>query len=346
MRSHLRELTNILAQFKVDASTPTADVVQRGLALIQVRDYVKAVEYSQGAVQTGTQAHDRVAQAIASAYLAAALTLQGHFDKALPCARDAQLLLQQIPEQAYNAINTRALIAFIYQAQIDALSERLTNFLHEGQAQSKELQSKMLAQGDTALADQLHARFIEFGEMKRRTRWIPAVPQLMPLVWLSITDHIPSDTSVSPETIGYMEPALFVLRTRDEMHAEDSGSLSAGDVVDKVYSARPLPGSDTSAMGKPPRLKSGSVYVAVKVDEQQAKLDHFEPNDYLMVRLLNPREITNLVKRAGENFTGVYFKVNDKREVDLLNAIPPRFVGEESVRMFVAQVDAILRRVR
>jgi hypothetical protein len=341
MAAHGHELAEILAQFKVDVAARTADVVQHGLKLIEVRDPAKIIEQAQSALTASTEEHDRVSQAIASAYLAAAHSLQGHFDKAMQLARDAQLLLQQIPEQAYNAVVARALIGYIYQAQIDALSRALTHFLQESQTHVKELENKALSKDDAALARRLHTHFVDFGEIKRRAYWLAAVPRLMPLAWLSVVDGIPSDTALSPETIGYMEPALFVLRTLDQVHAEEAGTLAAGDIVDKVYTAYPLPGSD-----KPARLKSGSVYVAVKVDEQQAQLEHFERDDYLMVRLLNPREIAGLVKRAGDNFTGVYFKVNDKREVDLINAIPPRFVGEASVRMFVAQVDAILRRVR
>lgn len=347
MKAPSREFGELLALLEVEPNASTSGLVQQGLALIHNKNYIAVAQQAEVVLYESTRRHDRFSQAIAYAYLAATDAAQGNYNKAVRRAKDSQQLFQQMREQGYNSIIARSLVALVYRVHIDALSRSMVATLQEGRMQIHDLESKVLRKGNAQLASKYHQYFVEFGDLMRRANWIPAVTQLHPLVWLAVVDHVPSDPGLSPEIEGYMEPALFVLRTKQEVQDEESGELDSGQIVDMLYTAQPLPRNDDQDGVLLPRLKQGAVYTAVKVDaENAAQEDYLKPDDYLLVRQLGSHEREGLIKRAGNNFTGLYFRVKSSGEVELINAIPPKFVGEESVRMFVAQVDALLRRVQ
>jgi len=346
---HPLELGDVLSRFQIETNTTTHALCRQAFDLMQEGRLPEAVKYAQAALRDGTSQNDRNAQALACAYLAAVNVLQENFVEAVRQANDCHHLFNWIGSQ-HNTAVAKALLAVIYQMHLEALSRDLVDSLQDSWAQTKVMESKALSKGESGLelVRQYHEQSIEFGDAIRRAKWIRAIPHLLPLVWVPVISEMPSDPQTqSAEIEAYMEPALFVLRTKQEAADEEAGRINPGQINDALYTARPLPslgGSDPSEW-RPPRLRPNARYVAIQIDPDSAHLEGFEPDDYLLVRSLNSAERAELLKQAADNVSGLYFEVDASGKVEFVKAIPPRFVGEEHVRMLVAQVDAVLRRV-
>jgi hypothetical protein len=343
------DLYDVLSRFNTArADSDTTSFCQQTLALMKAGKLLEAANRAQAALRDAAQWNDRILQAIASAYFAAVHALQGNFIEAVGQANDCYRLFNHMTSRTHDATVARALLACIYQRHLEVLSDELTQPLEEGQAKSDSLERRALSKSQIDRAMRYRQQFVEFGEQIRRARWIAAVPYALPLVWLPVISTIPPDPDTQgAEPVGYMEPVLFVLRGKQDVEREDSPDFDPGQIVDQLYTARPLPPIDglEPAMLRPPRLHPNVRYAAIKVDPDSARLAGLEPDDYLLVRSLSSAERAELLKRADDNITGFYFRLNADGEVEVVKAIPPKFVGEEHIKMLVAQADAILRRV-
>ena len=339
------ELNDVLSRFQIATNTTAYALCQQALTFMKDGKLLEAANHVQAGLRDSVVRNDRNEQAISCAYVAAVYVLQGNFVEAARLAEDCFRLFHQMGNQ-HNATVAQVLLAAVYRMHLEKLSRELTHPLYEAQAKSKDMESDALGRGQVDEAKKYRQQFVEFGGQIRRAKWIPAIPHLLPLIWMPVVDRIPTDLRLEPEIKGYMEPALFILRTTPEVTSEESGALDSGQVVDILYTARPLPSPDDphAVSAVPPRLKLGATYVAVKIDPDDAR-SGFESDDYLLVRRLDSVEIASLIEQAGDNFSGVYFEFGSGGTIELVNAIPPRFVGEDHVRMFVAKVDAVLRRV-
>lgn len=339
------ELSDVLSRLQAPTGA-ILDLRQSVLACIESRDLREASDLAESALRDSLTQNDRHQQAFACALLAAVYACQEKFDEAARQAEDCHRLFNQMGDQIHNAMVARVLLAVIHQKHLGKISRALIDVLQEGQAHSRALSTKALGKGAVALAEEYEAQSDEFGDWMRQARWMQAFPHLLPLVWVPVI-NMPSDVEVQgAEVEAFMEPALFVLKTKNEVEDEEKSRRTSVRIQDALYTARPLPlpdGLDSGA--SPPRLKPNAVYAAIKIDPESARLPGFEPDDYLLVRRLSSVERMELLKQANANISGLYFEVNASGQVEFVHAIPPKFVGEEHVRMFVAQVDAILRRV-
>lgn len=341
------ELGNVLSRFHVETNTTTYHRCQRAYLLMQDGNLLEAVNHAQAGLRDSLSRHERGEQAISCAYLAAVYTLQGNFVDAVRLTEDCFRLFHQMGDQ-HNGMVAQALLATVYQMHLEMLSRELIHPLREAHAESTDMESKALARGQIDEARMYRQQFIEFGEQVRRARWIPAIPYALPLVWLPVVDRIPSDPiAQGAEIEGYMEPVLFVLRTKLEAANEESGKAKPSQIADVLYTAHsvPMPDSPATSSLRPPRLDPNATYVAIKVDPESARMAGFEPEDYLLVRSDNPAEIAEQIAQAGGDFTGWSFKVEPGGKVQFIGPKPPQFVGEPRVKTFSAQIDAILRRV-
>ena len=325
----------------------TDNLCRQALDLMAANMLSEAAGHAAAALRDSTLRHDRNGQAHACAHLAAVCAAQKNFSEASRQADDCHRLFKQMADQRGAAI-AKLLLATIHQMHLDVIDGELIGSLQESHDRSKALLDKALSKGDTAQARDYGEQLVEFGEQMRRTRWAQAIPYALPLVWLPVIDTIPSDPDTrGAEPVGYLEPVLFLLKSKQEAAREASSETDPGQTVDQLYTARPLPPVDGAqpAIWRPPRLKPNARYAAIRVDPDSARLVGLQPEDYLLVRSLSSAERADLLKQAGETFTGFYFRVGSSGRVEVVNAIPPKFVGEEHVRMLVAQVDAVLRRV-
>jgi len=340
------DLIDVTSRFQAPTNA-AFNLRQSVLTCLENRNLTEASSRAEVALRDGVVQNDRPLQAFACALLATVYAIQNKFDKAVHWAEDSYRLFHRMGDQIHNAMVAKMLLAAIYRIHLDAISRALVHTLEEGRRHSSALSSKALSKGEITLAEEYESRSAEFGDWIRRARWIEAFPHLLPLVWVPVVDSILAD----PETYGteiksYMEPVLFILKTKKEAEAEEKGDLPLAHARDVLYTARSLPLSgDSDSISAPPRLRPNGVYAAVKIDPESARLPGFEPDDYLLVRTISSAERAELIGQADSNISGLYFEVSANGKVTFVNAIPPKFVGEDHVKMFVAQVDAILRRV-
>ena len=342
------ELSDVLPRFQVETNTTAYRLGQRALLLAQDGRLPEAVKESQAALRDSLSRNDRGEQAIACAYLAAVYAQQANFVEAVRFAEDCYRLFSQAGD-AHNLAVAQALLAVIYRMHLDQVSCSLIESLRQGQEQVGDLRDTSSRRGNRQQAANYHQQFMAWGEQLRRARWIPATPHALPLIWLSVVDTIaPDPEAPDAEPVGYLEPVLFVLKSREDVGWEDSADFDQGRITDQLYSARPLPPLDgaESDVARLPRLRPDARYVAIRVDPDSARTAGLKPDDYLLVRRLGSHEKDELAKHAGENITGYYFKLTADGTAEVVRAIPPKFVGEEHIKMLVAQVDAILRRVQ
>lgn len=346
MPSQAPDLIDVTSRFQAPTNA-AFNLRQLVLDCLQDRNLTEASSRAETAFRDSVIQNDRPLQAFACALLATVHATQNIFDNAVHWAEDCYQLFHRMGDQIHNAMVAKMLLAVIYRMHLDAISRALVHTLEEGQKHSRTLGDKALGKGEIALAEEYESRSTEFGDWIRRARWIEAFPHLLPLVWVPVVDNILAD----PQTYGaeiesYMEPVLFILKTKKEAEAEEKGDLPPGHAQDILYTARSLPLSgDPEPISSPPRLKPNVVYAAVKIDPESARLPGFEPDDYLLVRTISSAERAELIGLADPNVSGLYFEVGASGKVTFVNAIPPKFVGEEHIKMFVAKVDAVLRRV-
>ena len=350
MSQRLFDLNDALNGFQPDLNPAVSRRVQDAQTALREGRPGDALREGRAIFQDGKTQNDRHAQAIAYATIAAALAAQEHFADAVSHADDCHRLYSLIGSD-FNAAAARALLATIYRLHIDALSRALVDSLQDSRDTLKDMEAKALSKGARHVeeAEAHHQRFVEQGEQMRRARWIPALSQALPLVWLPVVKSPPGEASEpGGRPVGYMEPVVFALKTASEVDREQSGQVDPAKVQDVLYTARPFPpfniesGGDETGPLQPPRLKPDAVYVAIKVDPATAHQAGLQPDDYLLVRSLVPHEPNPMTDESGIGFT---FRMNEHGQAEVVKVVLPRFVAEEGVDMLNVKVDAVLRRV-
>ncbi|HLF25668.1 MAG TPA: hypothetical protein VJG32_04980 [Anaerolineae bacterium] len=343
------ELIEVLSDFQ--ATLPELERLYReALDLMQAGKLWDAHNRAQAMLRDGTTRNDRQAQALACALLAGVHALHGRFSEAVDQAENCHRFFQNMGYPAQAAIG-HALLAVIYQMHIEAINRELIESLHASREETQDLESKALSKGNAHLqiAEQYRQQFVEFGEVIRRARWVPAIPYTLPLVWLPVINSIPHELDTQKlEPLGYLEPVLFVLKGKREIEREESGQADPAQMADVLYTARPLPpfeGEEPTPL-RPPQLKRGAIYAAIKVDPESAHLARLQPDDYLLVRSLTPEEREQLLKQPDDSSASFIFRMNDHGQIEVVRPIPPKFVGERHIiEMLEAKVDAVLRKV-
>ncbi|HKZ83373.1 MAG TPA: hypothetical protein VJ793_06920 [Anaerolineae bacterium] len=339
---------DLLSRFEFKKPSKALESVRaRSIELLRRGKLSEAADHARDALRDGNETHDRHMQVYACAYLAVVHARQEDFEAAAASADDCYRLSKQMRSQHNTAI-ARALLATVHQQHLEMLGVEFVKPIREVQDEFDSLATKALAQGQVAEADKNRAYLVEFGEQGRRARWIPALPYTLPLIWLPALDPNPKFPPAQSSSFqGYMEPVLFVLRSKQQAADDQSGKSDPGTIDDELYTARPLPdlnNPDATPL-HPPRLDPSARYWAIKIDPESARLPGFDADDYLLVRVDDPTQFDQQIAAAGGDFTGWKFE----RTADggfRFTAIPPKFVGAHQAAMLVLKVDAILRRVR
>ncbi|HET7091056.1 MAG TPA: hypothetical protein VFL17_20680 [Anaerolineae bacterium] len=336
------EPIDLLSRLEFKKPSQGLDSVRaRSIELLKQGKLLEAADHAREALRDGTERHDRNMQVYAFAYLAAVYTIRKDFREATAHADDCYGLSKQMRNQHNTAI-AKALLAMVYQKHLEELSGEFIEPIREVQAEFDSLTSQALAHGQVAEAQKNQASLIEFGEQARRVRWIPALPYTLPLVWLRALDPIKTD----PPHQGYLEPVMFVLRMQQEVEREESGNVEPGEIVDALYTARPVPNPNSPDAHplRPPRLDPHTVYIAVKVDPDMAREPGYQVDDYLLLRGDDPNQLIRQVEEAKGDLTGMEFRRTDDGRFQFRFA-PPKDTGGREVSMLMLTVDAILRRI-
>jgi len=339
------DLYTVLGRFdqsKLNATTK--NLCQQALGQMHTDNLLGASSHAQAAFRDATSRNDQLGQAVAKAYLAAVSAVWDKFNEAQQHAEDCCRLFSRMgAQQMHNATVAQTLLAVVYRMHMDKLSRDLIQSLEGSRNDTHQLQAKALSKGQiqTKQAAEYRQFFLEYGEQIRRARWITAIPYALPLVWLPAIDLNPPNSSE-----GYMEPVLFTLRTRQEAATEEAGDSDPGEIVDVLYTARPVPGqSETSdELLRPPRLDPGAVYIAVKIDPETAREPGFQDDDYWLLRSNDPNQLIGQIEQAGGNLAGMEFKRTDDGHFQF-RFVSPKDTSGAQVPMITLTVDAILRRV-
>jgi hypothetical protein len=320
-----------------------------------------AISFAQAAVRDGINRNEPNSQIIACAYLAAAYAQQQQFTEAIRQAKDCRQMLTQIGN-IENRSYAQALLAFIYQMQIDALSGELVSFLVEGKFDATRLREKALKRRDYVRAMDYYTQITEFDNGMRRARWIPAISHAVPLIWIPVIDDLPLDPRLQrPKIIGYMEPVLFVRHDPvregyarptlflfcDRKSSHDIEQCGPREIAEMLYAMQRIPGQsdpDSSTIHTID-LNPDIFYVAVKIDPLGANEPGFEPDDYLLIRSVKSSEQITKLPQPPRDEPGWSFEFREDDTI-LFTELQPKVIGKSRHEMFDArQIEAILRRI-
>ena len=361
MSSQAYKLSDLLSRFRVKISVTAEDLCRQALSALQQGRLPEAIGHARAALRDGLRRNERSAQAMACAYLAVAYARQQNFDEAAQQAKDCERLFKQ-SGSLWNRASARALLATIYQLQLEWISTELVGTLEQGQFDSRDLRNKALNKGDTGWAALYYNQFVEFGNRLRRARWIPAISHALPLRWVPVIDDMPPDPRLrSPEIAGYMEPVIIVTHSLDREGypipnlfvlsrkgtGSEIGPIDPSQVTGALYAVYCVPktGSLDTDPPLPASLEADVVYVAIKIDPESAQLAGYRDGDYLLVRSVSSATVDPQLQRGDSDLAGWSFEFGEDGKARFFTAVSPKFVGEPRIKMFDVQIDAILRRV-